>query len=366
MRASLGPASTARRFGSQCLLLAVLLASGVQVAEAQWYKPWTWGGKRPQVQLPQLPMQGTLPAPQAVAPPPAVQPTFAPPPSAPARSPEELAAIELRREKARALDTACDSTVKCAQDRMDAWMMLKLESPGDAEAAVKYDRARIAFDDAKQRSAMEQQTQLIQEQDANVRIAEAQRLQASGDLDAAASILDELSRTRPSDFRAGNMRNQIENARRLSQLNWRRAGVALVVLIGLALLVWVGIVVWRRRQAAAAAAEAERKSQRAVLQVVDGVGRGRSFTIAGARARIGACEGEAEDVNDFVLSDADRQLSRFHCVVERRVDRFVIVDTSANGTELNGRRLRRGAAVRLRDGDELVLAQSARLRFTLV
>ena len=68
-------------------------------------------------------------------------------------------------------------------------------------------------------------------------------------------------------------------------------------------------------------------------------------------------------MNDLVLSDADAQISRLHCTLIKRGGEFYLVDASQNGTTLNGRRLARGQHERLADGDEFVLAESARIKF---
>jgi len=66
---------------------------------------------------------------------------------------------------------------------------------------------------------------------------------------------------------------------------------------------------------------------------------------------------------DWVLSDPDRLLSKLHCRVEQRNDRFVLTDTSTNGVFVNesASPLGTGNERALQDGDRLQLGG-----FTLV
>lgn len=57
--------------------------------------------------------------------------------------------------------------------------------------------------------------------------------------------------------------------------------------------------------------------------------------------------------NDWVLPDPERLLSKRHCALGRRGDGWQVVDSSSNGTFLNGRCLDPGVARPLRDGDRL-------------
>jgi predicted component of type VI protein secretion system len=66
--------------------------------------------------------------------------------------------------------------------------------------------------------------------------------------------------------------------------------------------------------------------------------------------------GRAAD-NDLVLPDAERVLSKLHCIIRREAGRYVLLDCSANGTFLNDShdRLARDQAVPLTAGDAVHL-----------
>jgi len=68
--------------------------------------------------------------------------------------------------------------------------------------------------------------------------------------------------------------------------------------------------------------------------------------------------GRAAD-NDLVLPDEDRLLSKTHCVIELQAGRYVLTDSSTNGTFLNGQRERLAPriAVPLAVGDIIRLGQ---------
>lgn len=57
--------------------------------------------------------------------------------------------------------------------------------------------------------------------------------------------------------------------------------------------------------------------------------------------------------NDWTLPDPDRSLSKRHCSFELREQAWFVVDTSSNGTWLNGRLLEANTPQMLRDGDQL-------------
>ena len=57
--------------------------------------------------------------------------------------------------------------------------------------------------------------------------------------------------------------------------------------------------------------------------------------------------------NDWVLPDPERVLSKRHCAITFRNDVWQVVDSSSNGTFLNGRCLDPGVPRPLRDGDRL-------------
>jgi type VI secretion system protein len=72
--------------------------------------------------------------------------------------------------------------------------------------------------------------------------------------------------------------------------------------------------------------------------------------------RSGAVIGRGKD-SDWTLPDPDRHLSKQHCRIEFRGDRYYVVDTSKNGVFVNEsiEPLRQGNMAELNDGDRLTL-----------
>lgn len=59
--------------------------------------------------------------------------------------------------------------------------------------------------------------------------------------------------------------------------------------------------------------------------------------------------------NDWVVSDSQRAVSKRHCIIEQVADGCRIIDTSTNGTSVNGRPVDRNSGNFLRDGDEIAV-----------
>ena len=61
--------------------------------------------------------------------------------------------------------------------------------------------------------------------------------------------------------------------------------------------------------------------------------------------------------NDWTLPDGEKHLSSRHCIIERRDNRYVIIDVSRNGVFLNGAEyaLGNGTFADLADGDLILI-----------
>ena len=101
-----------------------------------------------------------------------------------------------------------------------------------------------------------------------------------------------------------------------------------------------------------------KRSQRWVLEGVEGVCRGRVFPLEKPEIIIGS-KGPPEGPADIVVLDANRKISRRHCVVMQNGKQFYLIDESTNGTKLNGHELTRGATTEFRSGDRISLADEA-------
>lgn len=93
-----------------------------------------------------------------------------------------------------------------------------------------------------------------------------------------------------------------------------------------------------------------------VLVVYEGTLAGTRWPLEEERLTLG----RAADCDIVFL---ERQLSRYHVRIERDAEGYLLRDLgSKNGTTINGEAVR-GQPCRLRDGDEIVLAESVRIGF---
>ncbi len=349
--------------------LAFLLLLLPSAAEAQFPFPWRRRKPEPPAQVqPQWPMQ----PPVAQQAPPAPAPVQAAPavPTAPLPAqPQGLTPVQ-QEDKARLLKLARDAslgpaaTVRDAEDRMERWKMVMLIDPGDVEARLGYEQAQKGLDAARLKEETDRTSKEARDRelaDKRDRLRMAERALYARDLAGAERILNDVLRQHPDDPRANSLMDMLRDARGASELR-RRLMYGSVGLLALAIVLgaWARRVYRTRKQEAQAPGD----QARALVKVVDGVGRGKLVPITRDLLRIGSAEGADDgDRNDLVVSDAAAAVSRFHCAIVRKGRDYFLLDSSLNGTRLNHRRLGRGEHHVLRDGDEFVLAESARIKF---
>lgn len=364
------------------LLLALLALPGT--ADAQFRKLWGRRHPPPAPAAPATAEPGPGPGPGAGAPsaaPPTPLPVAAasgatseravidtrPAPTGEVGVPNPAAVQEADRQRllreARAREILREPTVSSAEDRLMAWALLLAIDPTDPEAARGHAQARQDLELARGREEAKQAraTDAEARQAVRLRLREADAAYRSGDLVHAGSIVDEVLLRHPDDPQARSLRATLtatERARTLRRLLLVGGGVLGLTGAGMGAVAWRAI----RRRRASRGAEAE--PSRAMVKVVDGVGRGRIVPLQAELFRIGAADGERPDEkNDLILSDEARVISRYHCTIIRRGRRYFLIDSSLNGTSLNERALARGDHHSLRDGDEFVLAGTSRIKF---
>jgi hypothetical protein len=256
--------------------------------------------------------------------------------AAAAESPAESREAEKERilRAARAKEATAVVTVENARERLELWKQVRLIDPNELEAQLGYQRAERA-DQALQ----------------------------SGDLEAAEEMADDLLSRAPGNVDALRIKKAVRVARAAKAFRFwliLGAGLLLVVAIVVAIFARRGLKRLRQRDQMAGS----EGGGKAVLKIVDGIGRGRIVTVDKEIFRIGAAQGtKPDEINDLILSDSGSLVSRFHCSIIQHGEEYLLVDSSTNGTELNGEPLVRGEDRRLRDGDELVVASVSRLKF---
>lgn len=297
-------------------------------------------------------------APAAVAP--------APPPGPPPLTPAQLEDKRRLAGQARAA-SAQPLTTESATSRMDLWKMVLIIDPDDKEAELEYNRAlgdlqtaRAQEATQKQQQDAEAKTQAQQAADRREKLNLAERALYARDLNSAEQIVTGVLSQSPDDPRASSMAaaiRQAQDARRFTRRMLIAAGALGVFGAGI-------LVLLRRLGGKPGAEKAGATGPKAIVKVIDGVGRGRLAPVEKEVFRIGAADGERPDEkNDLVISDSAALVSRYHCTILRKGRDYFLLDSSLNGTRLNDQPLQRGEHQPLDDGDEIVLAGASRLKF---
>ena len=81
------------------------------------------------------------------------------------------------------------------------------------------------------------------------------------------------------------------------------------------------------------------------------------------RLHIGAVAEDGGNKNEIVVRDLERMISRSHCEIHKRNGKFFLIDCgSANGTRLDGQRVKPGKPVRVKSGARVELAGTCAMR----
>ncbi len=264
------------------------------------------------------------------------------------------------------IDSVSSPTLAGIRDRTDCWKRVQLEGLNSALVEERYRAAVRDFDnalaaDSLRRAAEAREAQIGQQ------LTLVQRAIAQRDLIAADSIAGAVLAVQAQNQRALAFRERVVALRRAQQLRLALYTVEVVVLLA-ALVLVVTARVLAVRQHRAAQVEREKQAQRtAMVRIIDGVGRGKMYTMQGPIFRVGSAESERpEEKNDLVLSDEASYVSRYHCAIIRKDGNYYLIDSSLNGTSVDDEPLDRGEPRLLQDGSEFTLSGVTRLKFLLV
>lgn len=260
------------------------------------------------------------------------------------------------------LDQSTDRTLQNIRDRTDCWKRMQLQGMEDSTVDAGY-RAAVADYDAaiKSDSVRLAGDALDHELNSIPKLIQARKL------DEAGRAADAVLAAQPDNQRALAFRDRIRALDKLQRTRRTLFGLAGAVLL-LALLVGGGaklLAIRHRRQVARQLAVAA--ARKAMLEIIDGVGRGKLYAIEGPVFRIGSAQSDRpEEKNDLIVSDNDAFISRYHCTIVRTDGKYFLMDSSLNGTYVDEELLDRGEHRELRDGDEFSLAGMARVKFLLI
>jgi hypothetical protein len=296
---------------------------------------------------------GAAPAPGAAAPgvtPPAA-PTF-PTPIAPAGNPHEKEISELTQRALRSNDPAEQVKLYDKILEFDPSNMVAFNGRKDAQDKIdkmNAEKAQQEAEKARQEEAKQQQQEQAQSTEANKReaVKQAEAAFLANNLPLAATQIAIAKKIDPNDPEVQRVDSLIQ-----SKIQARRRRQLTAYVIGaLALVALILLVVLRLRK------------KDAYLEIVDGFDKGKRYNVDQDVIHIGAVAQDGGNKNEIVVQDVERTVSRFHCEVHRHNGKLYVLDCeSANGTYLDGRRVRPGKPARLKKGARLQLAEACTLR----
>ncbi len=264
------------------------------------------------------------------------------------------------------IDSVSAPTRDGISERTDCWKRIQLEGLGSALVDERYQAAVRDFDravaaDSLKRSAAQREAAVDQT------LISVQRAISARDLGIAETTVNDVLALQPRNERALAFKERIVALRRAQKLKTAvYVASVLVVVAGLGVAL-SALVVGVRQTRAAEQERARAATRKAMIKIIDGIGRGKMYTLDGPLFRVGsALSDRSEEKNDLVLSDDRAFISRYHCVVLRKDSGYFLIDSSLNGTYVNEALLERGDPVRLEDGDEVSVAGMARLKFLLI
>src|SRR5579875_325682 len=311
------------------------------------------------------------PPPPPVTPPPAATPAAA---TQPAANPQNDAALQMMQMQAR------QQQEEQAKKQQEATLMSQaVSTPDPGQRAGMYSRilqidpttvaAAQGFKDAQdkveqqraeqqkqQQEAVKQtQDQATKQQQFDGAMGHARQSFLRGNLSEASKYISIADRIFPGNPAAAALSQRISSAYALqSRIRWIAGGGGIVAL--LATIVYL----WRRRKRGGKGGAASRQ---VVLEVVDGIDRGKRYTLNGDVSHIGAVQQDGGARNDIVVRDAERMVSRFHCEIHRKNGHLFLVDcNSSNGTFVDKKRVAPGKPVPLKNGSRVELGRTCALQ----
>ena len=316
------------------------------------------------------PQPGQPAAPGVVAPQPqaagSVPPVAQQDPAAAALAAQQRAERDSMIAEGRRLDGEVPQTTDKAKYRLNYWEGLKLSGVTSLEVMQRYGKARQDFDQFTREDSVKRANEASAKA-ANAKMEQATRALNTRDLDGAESAVTEILAGDPTNQRALLLRDRIHKAQKARQFIKTLIILAVAAIALAALIAVLAKKVFNKKDeggSSSSSTPAAGGGRKIIVKVVDGIGRGKLIPIQADIFRIGAVASDKpEEHNDLIISDAEGVVSRYHCSIIKRGKDYFIVDSSLNGTSLNDKPLERGEHRKLRDGDDVTIADVARLKF---
>jgi hypothetical protein len=295
---------------------------------------------------------GGVPAPGAnppnVAPPPA--PNFLP--AAPAGNPHQQEISKLTEQALKSNDPEEQVRLYDSILELDPSNLVAFNGRKDAQDKIDKMNAEKAQQDAatareeEEKKKQEEQAQ-TSEADKREAVKQAEAAFLANNLPLAASKIAVAKKIDPNDPDVQRVDSLIQSKIQAG----RRNRIMLYVVGSLALIALIFLVVLSLRK------------KDAYLEIVDGLDKGKRYNVDQDVIHIGAVAQDGGSKNEIVVEDLERTVSRFHCEIHRYNGKLYVLDCdSANGTYLNGHRVRPGKPARLKGGARMRLAEACTLR----
>jgi hypothetical protein len=203
----------------------------------------------------------------------------------------------------------------------------------EAQGKIDAENAKSAEETQKKAQVEAETAQKQQSFAANLDKAQAAFL--GGNLVAADQALSAAERADPNDPRVRDLRTRLDAAR------GRTSSVFGVAALG-AGAVLLGVLAW---------VFSRRRKKDPYLEIVEGLDKGKKFSIGQEVTHLGAISEDGGSKNEVVLRDAERMVSRFHCEIHFKDGKLYAVDIgSSNGTFVNKKRIPAGKPCLLKRG----------------
>jgi len=218
---------------------------------------------------------------------------------------------------------------------------------GRQQAQQKIDEAKAKKTKEEETRTRDAQTQAETQQTGLVARQQAEDALLAGNLSRAQTLLSAAERVLPGDQKLAVLRTRLDQAvSTQDRLRYALTGAGALALVGT-------VVLFIRT----------RGKKEAYLEVVEGVEKGKRYTLDQEIIHIGAIAQDGGNKNEVVVKDLERMISRFHCEVHTRGKQVFLIDCgSANGTKLDRKRVSAGKAVRVKKGGRIDLAGTCVLK----
>ncbi len=283
----------------------------------------------------------------------------------PVRDADRIKALtdEMRQHLKEAQDIAKENLVKATYDKIsdalndDRYKDAEHEAQSFAKKYPKLRQAQSMLKQVRMRRLMSEAQDALNVSDGS----------GCGECEKASELINEALNLYPTHEGALSIKEEVDTCLKRCQPRT----VFVIIIVGILMFVLaasgIGFFFLSRSGASPVAegfkapawiTEKVRGSQEWVLEGIEGAGKGQTFTLDKEKIVVGS-HGPPEGTADIVICDAQRKISRQHCLIMHNGKQFYLLDESTNGTKINGHEVQRGVVAEFRSGDQISLADVA-------